>query len=395
MTRHIGKLTALQVARAKRPGMYGDGGGLNLQVTSATAKSWVFRYRGRYLGLGSAFTTSLQEARDLAHECRRQLRDGVDPLEARKARKAQAKLEAAKSVTFKEAAESFIEANHSSWTNAKHRQQWVTTLAQFAEPIIGSLPVQEIDTPLVLKVLEPIWNAIPETAYRLRGRIEAVLDSAKARGYRTGENPARWRGHLDNILPKVRRGNHHAALPYAEVPAFMAALHQRQEVAARALEFAILTAARTGEVLGARWDEIDLDNAMWTIPASRMKSGREHRVPLSPAALTIILAAERGGALVFAGLAEKTIYNLLRRMKVNATAHGFRSSFSDWSHEQTHHGAHVIEISLAHSVGNAVEQAYRRGDLFEKRRGLMDAWSRYCTNTDDAAVVPLRRTAPN
>ena len=394
MTRHIGKLTALEVSRAKRPGMYGDGGGLSLQVTSATAKSWIFRYGKRYLGLGSAFTTSLQEARDLAYECRRLLRDGVDPLEARKARKAQTKLEAAKLVTFKEAAESFIEANHSSWKNAKHHRQWITTLAQFAYPIIGNLPVQEIDTPLMLKVLEPIWNTIPETAYRLRGRIEAVLDSAKARGHRIGENPARWRGHLDKILPKVRRGNHHKAMPYAEIPAFIAKLHQQEGVAARALELVVLTAARTGEVLGARWDEINLDDAVWTIPASRMKAGREHRIPLSSAAKQIIAAmmAQGTGELVFSGLSEKSLYHLLRyHLKVGATAHGFRSSFSDWSHEQTAHSAHTIETSLAHSVGNAVEQAYRRGDLFEKRRKLMDAWSTYCATPKADKVIAFKR----
>jgi len=391
LTRHIGKLTALQVSREKRPGIYNDGGGLNLQVTSATAKSWIFRYGNKYLGLGSAFVVSLQEARDLAHECRRQRQQGIDPIAAKHAKKTQAKLEAAKLVTFKDCAESFIAANQSGWKSDKHRQQWVNTLAQFAEPIIGNLPVQEIDTTLVLKVLEPIWATIPETAYRLRGRIEAVLDSAKVRGLRTGENPARWRGHLDKILPKVKRLNHHAAMPYVEVPAFIAKLRQQDDVAARALELAILTTARTGEIVGARWDEIDLENAVWVIPAERMKAGKEHRIPLSAAAMTLVTAMERtDSALMFPGLSAKSLYNVLQRVKAGATTHGFRSSFSDWSHEQTTHNAHTIEISLAHRVGTEVERAYRRSDLFEKRRALMTAWSRYCTNAGDADVVRLR-----
>jgi integrase len=388
--RHIGKLTAVQVTREKRPGMYGDGGCLWLQVSSTTAKSWLFRYGGREMGLGSAFVVTLQEARDLAHEYRRQRQQGIDPIEAKRAKVAAAKLDSIKTVTFKECAESFIAANRSGWKSDRHHAQWVNTLAQFAEPIIGNLPVQQIDTTLVLKVLEPIWATIPETAYRLRGRIEAVLDSAKVRGYRTGENPARWRGHLDKILPKVKRVNHHAAMPYAEVPAFIAKLRQQDDVAARALEFCILTAGRSGEILGARWDEIDLDNGVWTIPAERMKAGREHKVPLSPAAMQIVATTERTGALVFSGLPTDSMYNLLQRMKVEATAHGFRSSFSDWSHEQTTHNAHTIEISLAHSVGTEVERAYRRTDLFQKRRDLMNAWGRYCTNAGDAAVVPLR-----
>jgi integrase len=371
--------------------MYGDGGCLWLQVRSANSKSWLFRYGGREMGLGSAFTVSLQEARDAAFEARRLRQQGVDPLEAKRAKVAQTKLEIARSVTFKQCADSYIEANRSTWTNPKHAGQWVNTLAQFAEPIIGNLPVGEIDAALVLKVLEPVWNKTPETAMRLRGRIEAVLDAAKARGQRVGENPARWRGHLDKILPKVKRGDHHAAMPYAEVPAFIAKLRVQEGMAARALEFAILVAGRTGEVIGARWDEIDLANAVWVIPAARMKAGREHRVPLSPAAMTIISAIKPTGELVFGSLEGKSLYRVLERMKVNATAHGFRSSFSDWAHEQTSHSAHTIEISLAHSVGNQVEQAYRRGDLFAKRAELMAAWSRYCTG--EAKVLAMRIAA--
>ena len=291
MAREMEKLTALRVERVTRAGMYGDGGGLYLRVTADGAKNWVFRFmlngRPRWMGMGPLHTISLAEARKRAGEHRLRRHDGIDPIEARRAKRLQAQLEAAKAITFKQCAESYIKAHRAGWKNAKHAAQWGATLATYAEPIIGNLSVQAIDTALVLKVLEPIWTAKPETASRLRGRMEAALDWAKARGYRQGENPARWRGHLDKLLPargKVRKVEHHAALSYAELPGFMIELREQESIAARALEFTVLTAARTGETIFARWGEINLLDKTWTIPSERMKAHREHRVPLSACA---------------------------------------------------------------------------------------------------------------
>jgi integrase len=391
----------LFVKKHKTPGLYGDGGNLYLQITNANARSWIFRYGSRYAGLGSAFNVSLEEARDLAYEYRKLLREGVDPLEVKRTKQAQARLEAAKAITFKQCASAYIESHKAAWKDAKHLQQWTNTIEQHCGPI-NDLPVQQVDTEGTLAVLQPIWATIPESASRLRGRIETVLDWAKVRGYRSGENPARWRGHLDKLLPrtsKVRKVAHHAALPYAQVPEFITKLRQRHSVTARALEFTILTAARSGEVLGARREEFDLDAAVWAVPADRMKGGREHRVPLSAPALQIIqsMMTKTGGEFIFPGgspgerLSDKVLHKVLRRMGVAATVHGFRSGFRDWAAECTHVANEVCEAALAHTVGNKVEAAYRRSDLFEKRRALMDAWSRYCSNTDDAAtVVSLR-----
>jgi integrase len=397
MAKHIGKLTALQVARAKRPGMYGDGGNLYLQVESGSAKSWIFRFGGRYLGLGSASVVSLQEARDLAHECRRLRQSGVDPIEVKRSRKAQARLEAAKAISFRQCAIAYIEAHKAEWKDRKHLQQWQNTIEQHCGPI-NDLPIASVDTEGVLAVLQPIWTVIPETASRLRGRIESILDWAKVRGYRAGENPARRRGHLDKLLPKkskVRKVAHHAAMPYSEVPEFITKLRQRHDVTALALQFCILTAARSGEVLGAERVEFDLDKAVWTIPASRMKAGKEHRVPLSAAALQIIKAVMTetgtGGALVFpAGNSGKALHGVLRGMGVDVTVHGFRSSFKDWCSECTSVANEVSEMALAHRIESGVEAAYRRGDLFGKRRDLMTAWAWFCTNAGDADVVQLR-----
>jgi integrase len=385
--------------------MYGDGGGLWLQITSSNARSWIFRYwvaerrQSREMGLGSLHVVSLQEARDLAGEYRRMRRQGVDPIEARHDTRAQRRLEAFKATTFKQCAEAYIDAHRAGWRDAKHRQQWANSLAQHAEPIIGNLPVQAIDTTAVHKVLQPIWTSIPETAARLRGRIEAILDWAKVLGYRTGENPARWRGHLDKLLPKlsrVRKVEHHAAMPYARIPEFITELRERDGAAARALEFCILTATRTGEVLGARRQEFDLDKAVWTVPAERMKAGVAHRVPLSPAALQVVKAMN-GGEFVFPGgnpgepLSPKALHKALRRMGVkDATPHGFRSAFRDWAADCTHVANEVCEAALAHTIENKVEAAYRRTDLFEKRRELMNAWARFCTDAGDADVVLLR-----
>jgi integrase len=282
----IGRLTALKVDKAKRPGMYADGGGLYLRVTHSGTKNWVFRFmlngRPRWMGVGPLHTIGLAEARNRAAGFRLQRHDGVDPIERRRAERLQGRLDAAKAMTFKESAALYVASHRAGWRNPKHAAQWQATLATYAEPVIGGLSVQVIDTALVLKVLEPIWTVKPETAGRVRARMESILDWAKARGYRAGENPARWRGHLDKLLPprsKVQRVEHHAALPYAELPGFLVSLREQEGIAARALEFAIMTAARTGEVIGSRWGEMDLLDKTWTLPAARMKSGREHRVP--------------------------------------------------------------------------------------------------------------------
>lgn len=406
----MAKLSARQVAAIKDPGRYGDGDGLWLHVSKSGRKSWVLRYkrngRAREMGLGPASLVSLAEARQKATEARRCLLEGLDPLQQREAAKAAARLEEAKAVTFKDAAERYIAAHEAAWRNPKHRQQWRNTLEQYAHPVLGQLPVGSVDTDLVMQVLEPVWATKPETAARVRGRIEAILDWARARGLREGENPARWRGHLQNLLParrKVQRVKHHAALPYPEVPAFMARLREQPGISARALEFAILTAARTSEVLGATWDEIDLSAEVWALPAGRMKSGEAHRVPLSPRAVEILERMSQHGCegYVFEGqrkgkpLSNMAFLMALRRMeRGDLTAHGFRSSFRDWAAERTGYPREVAEKALAHAIPDAVEAAYRRGDLFEKRRRLMADWAEFCAQVpaqDQVAdVVPLQ-----
>jgi len=413
MSRTLHRLKPLQVQKLKKPGMYADGGGLYLQITSPDAKSWLFRYRvadptapkgwrERYHGLGPVNAISIERARNEARRCRELRHDGMDPIEQRKAERQQRALEAAKAVTFDECADAYIAAHEPSWRNAKHRQQWRNTLKDYAGPVIGKLAVQAIDTGLVMKVIEPLWTTVPETASRLRGRIESVLDWATVRGYRQGDNPARWRGHLDNLLPargKVRRVNHHAALPYAELPAFMASLRAQEGIGARALEFTILTAARTGETIGARWNEIK--DGVWTVPAERMKAGKEHRVPLSKEALAVLARIGKGkgmdyvfpGAGEHKGLSNMAMLETLRRMgRADLTTHGFRSCFRDWAAECTSYPNHVVEKALAHVVGDKVEAAYRRGDLFEKRRRLMAEWGKYCTTATPAGeVVSLQK----
>ena len=395
-----GKLTALGVARLKTPGMYGDGGGLWLQVTGKGAKSWIFRFtlrgKSREMGLGSAGTFSLAEARDKALACRKLCAEGLDPIEAKRAQQDEARLEAARAMTFRQCATSYIESQKAGWRNTKHAAQWTATLNTYAYPVFGDLPVQAIDTGFVMQALQPIWVGKPETATRVRGRIESVLDWAKTHGYRRGENPARWKGHLSNLLPKrsrVQQVEHHAALAYSQVAAFMADLSSREAVAARALEFAILTAARTGEVIGARWSEIDLEAAEWNVPAERMKAGSAHRVPLSQPALGILrrMAEVRTGEFVFPGgwhgrpLSNMSMLMMLRRMgREDLTVHGFRSSFRDWASETTSFPSEVVEAALAHSIQSKVEAAYRRGDLFQKRRELMDAWAAICSQSETA-----------
>jgi integrase len=414
MARTIGKLTALKLDKAKQPGMYGDGGGLYLRVTPDGAKNWVFRFmlngRPRWMGMGPLHTVGLAEARKRAGEHRLRRHDGIDPIEARRAERLKARLEAAKAITFRECAETYIKSHRAGWRNEKHAGQWEATLATYAEPIIGKLSVQAIDTALVLKVLEPIWTEKPETAGRVRGRIEAVLDWARVRGYRTGENPARWRGHLDKLLPargKVRKVEHHAALPYGELPGFLVALRAQEGIAARALEFTILTAARTGEAMFVRWTELDLLNKTWTIPAGRMKAGKEHRVPLAPRVAAILeeMQAHRmasDGFVFPGGKAGKPLSNmaflmLLRRMKRDdLTARGFRSSFRDWAAERTNFPAEVAEMALAHTVSDKTVAAYNRSDLFERRRRLMQQWATFCAAPAQGQqnnVAPIRQTS--
>jgi integrase len=406
-------LTVKEVAALEKPGLHAVGGGrgLYLHISPGGARSWVFRWkrdgRRRDMGLGTAGDkdVTLAKARDLAAEKRDLVRNGKDPIEERRTERQAKRLENARAMTFEQCAKAYIAAHRAGWKSARHAAQWPSTLAIYVYPIIGDLPVQAVDVGLVLKAIEPIWASKPETASRVRGRIEAVLDWAEARGYRQGDNPTRWRGRLENLLPKktkVRAVEHHAALPYLDLPGFIAELRRQGGVTPRALEFAILTAARTGEVLGARWDEINLPDQVWTIPGARMKAGKEHRVPLSDDALNIIeqMAAIRCGEFIFPGrdrqrLSQTAMLNLLKRMGRNgATTHGFRSSFSDWVAERTAFPSEVREMALAHAVGSKVEEAYRRGDLFDKRRALAEAWARHCAMpADNARVVPIRPAA--
>ncbi len=392
MAREIGKLSAVAVRGKSAPGLYADGGGLYLQVTEAGAKTWIYRFmlkgRRRDMGLGALHTVSLAEAREEARRCRQLVREGVDPIDSRKEARLAARAATAKVMTFKQCAEAYLKAHEAGWQNAKHTAQWSSTLDRYAYPVMGELSVAAVDTGLVMKALEPIWSTKTETASRVRGRIEAILDWAIVRKYREGENPARWKGHLDHLLParaKVQKAGHHAALPYDQMADFMKTLRAVDGTAARALEFAILTAARTGEVLGASWAEIDLEKRLWVIPPERMKAGREHRVPLSETALAVLKALNgREGPVFKGGKADKPLSNMallmtLRRMKrTDLTAHGFRSTFRDWVAECTDFPHEVAEMALAHAVGDKVEAAYRRGDLFEKRRKLMDDWAGYC-----------------
>jgi integrase len=406
MPRTLNKLSPLKVQKLGHKGLHSDGGGLYLRISKSGTKSWMFRFgdggKLRDMGLGPVHTISLPRARELARECRELRLQGIDPITHRRASLAARKAADAKAITFKECATAFVASHEAGWGNASHRQQWTNTLAQYVYPTLGEQPVAAIDTTLVMKVLDPIWRTIPETASRVRGRIEAVLDWAKARGYRSGENAARWRGHLDHLLParaKVQRIKHLTALPYDEIGAFMAALRQETSIAARALEFTILTAARTGEVLGATWDEIDLKAKIWIVPAERMKAGKTHRVALSAAAIAVLagMQAIRQNEFIFPGqrgrLSHKAMQLVLRRMeRRDTTVHGTRSSFRDFAAERTNFPREVAEAALAHAIPNAVEAAYRRGDLFEKRRKLMEAWADYCGKPSAGGkVVPIRR----
>jgi integrase len=401
----MGKLSALRIKSLVRPGRYGDGDGLWLQVRDAERRAWLFRYRwhgrARAMGLGPLADVALADAREAARECRALLRKGLDPIEHRRAQRAAEQLAA--SPPFKTVFELYLAAHEAGWRNDKHKAQWRSTLESYALPKLGTRPVSEVATGDVTAVLQPIWTKLPETANRLRGRLEAVLDFAKARGWRSGDNPARWRGHLNNLLPsraKLAKVKHHAALPYADVAGFVTALRKQPGIAAKALEFAILTAARTGEVIGARWSEIDQARALWTVPAERMKSGREHRLPLSDRAREILEEMnELGGEYVFPGgkpdapLSNMAMTAVLRRMKrTDITVHGFRSTFRDWAAETTGYAREVAEAALAHTLKDRVEAAYKRGDLLEKRRRLMADWSTYCADSRPRrGVVALKR----
>lgn len=406
MAKATNSLTAKRVERLRKPGRYHDGHGLHLVVTPSTTKNWQLRYYRanveHWHGLGPFHTVSLKEARERARAARLQLLDGVDPIDAKKLQKAALALEAAKALTFQEAAEQYYRQHERKWKNPKHSAQFLSTLRTYAFPKIGRLAVADVDTGQVLRCVEPIWQDKTETANRVRGRIESVLDWAQVRGYRTGDNPARWRGHLSEVLPlpeKIKTPKHHAAMAFAEVPNFMAELAARQAVAARALALAVLTAARTGEVIGATWDEIDFNDKTWTIPAGRMKGGKEHKVPLAQPVLEILraLPREADNPYVFigqqsgGGLSNMAMLTLLKRMSQPVTAHGFRSSFRDWAAERTSYPNHIVEMALAHVVGG-VEGAYRRGDLLEKRRRLMAEWAKFATTSimPNAKVVGIR-----
>jgi integrase len=389
--RTINRLTPVSVAKLKTPGLHHDGGGLYLQVTIGAGdvvnKSWILRYmldgKARKMGLGPLSLVGLAEARERALAARRAVRlDHVDPIDARATEQAARRAEQARAMTFEQCATAYIQAHQASWSNARHRKQWPETLQAYVYPVIGPLPVAAIDMPLILKVLEPLWGEKQETAARVRARIERVLSWAAVRGHRSGENPARWRGHLDQVLARRnKRGIRHLpAMPYSDVPGFMGELRQQHGVAAHALEFCILTGTRTKEVLGARWDEISGD--VWTIPAARMKTGKEHRIPLSRRALEILSSLPRKGALVFQGhTAHMAMLKVLQHKHAGLTVHGFRSSFRDWAGEQTNFPNEVCEQALGHSISSAVEKAYRRGDLFEKRRRLMADWATYATGS--------------
>jgi integrase len=415
MPRRAKGVTAAQVERGTKLGRFGDGAGLYLLVRSHKAKFWLFRYtrkgKMREMGLGPAVgrtAVPLALARSRARELHAMVREGRDPLAEREDEDAKRDADAAKAkaaaITFAQVADMFLAAHEGSWRNPKHRQQWRNTLEQYVLPAIGDLPVGAVDTGAVVKIIEPLWCGKTETASRLRGRIESILDYAKARGWRTAENPARWRGHLDQLLPKrskVQRVEHHAALPWREAGAFMTRLRQNSGLSARCLEFLILTAARSGEVRGARWGEIDLAHAVWTVPAERIKGGRDHRVPLSEPALVVLheMAQLGAGGFVFPGLKLQSALSdvaLARAVDAaggnGATVHGMRSTFRDWCAEATNYPRELAEAALAHVLQDKTEAAYQRGDRLERRRRLMAEWAAFLARPMIAGEVMMLRT---
>ena len=392
MARGINRLSAREVETAKNSGLIADGGGLYLQISKSGAKSWLYKFmlngRSREMGLGSLKAISLADVREKAALCRAALTDGIDPIEARKSDRNRGSVADQKSITFADAADAYIATHESGWKNAKHATQWQNTLAVDAYPVAGRLLVSDIDTEVVMRILRPIWALKPETAGRLRARIERILDWATVSGFREGQNPAQWRGHLENLLPaksRIHSVKHHPAMPYQEIGGFILQLRGQDGVAAQALEFLIYTAARTSEVRGALWTEFDLDLGIWTIPGPRTKVGKEHRIPLPERSLQIVKGFHRNatGDFVFPGgksrkgLSDMALLSVLRRLEIKETVHGFRSSFRDWAADQTQFPREVAEQALAHAIGNKVEAAYLRSDLFEKRRYLMNLWATY------------------
>ena len=392
MARTHNKLTTKTINSLKNPGYYSDGNGLYLQISKSLTKSWLFIYKrdGKKfeIGLGSLNTETLVEAREKAQDYKKLLASGINPLTEKRKNEQERLLANALSMTFEQCVTSYFELNKHAWKNTKHASQWLNTLTQYCNPIIGNLAIEDIDTALVTKCLEPIWITKNETASRLRGRIEQVLSWATVKKYRTGENPARWKGHLDQILPKpskVQTAKHYPALPFVEITSFMKQLKRQDGIAAKCLEFTILCAARTNEAIGATWDEIDIDAKIWTIPAERMKAEKEHRVPLSDRSIDLLKEMQSfiTNDFVFPsakkGLSNMAMLKLLKRMdRQNITVHGFRSSFRDWAAELTEYPNFVVEMSLAHTIKNQAEAAYRRGDLLEKRFRLMNDWDRFC-----------------
>lgn len=403
MARQIEKLTSLEVSKKTKPGYHSDGAGLYLQVSAAGAKSWLFRFtiagKKRWMGLGPFHTVTLAEARLKARECRHALLNGHDPLEQKRSTVLAAALERARMMTFEQCASAYIATHRATWRNPKHGGQWVSTLATYAGPVIGELPVAEVDTAMVVKVLQPIWHTKTETAVRLRGRIEKILDWAATREYRAGDNPARWRGHLENLLAdpnKIAPVEHHPALPWHAVGAFMSDLRKCPGIAPRALEFLILTNLRSNSVRGTRWDEMDFDAKVWKVPGGRMKGGKEFRAPLSSAALALLNTIPRTDELVFPGRkagspqSDMTLTAVLKRMKRDdISVHGFRSTFRDWASESVANSFphEVIEQAMSHTLADKVEAAYRRGDLLAKRALLMQAWADYCMTVPTVAEV--------
>lgn len=402
------ELSALEVNRLNVPGLWFVGGvaGLGLQVLPTGGRTWVLRTmvagKRRDIGLGGFPTVTLAGARQAARTTREKIKQGIDPVNEAKAMRGALAASRASEMTFADATKAFISAKEVEWSNLKHAAQWRSTIATYVAPIIGKVYVRDVDTSHIAKVLEPIWLTKNETASRLRGRIESILDWSTVRGYRKGDNPARWRGHLDHILAKpskVQKVEHHAALPYAELGAFMEQLRKQEGMGARALEFAILTAMRSGEVRGATWDEINLDQSIWVIPGERMKAKKEHRVPLSDDAVTMLRALPRFGdsKLLFPNnkgnsLSDMTLTAVLRRMSIPVTAHGFRSTFRDWAAERTNYPREVAEMALAHTLESKVEAAYLRTDMFEKRRRMMRDWAKFCATLPPAGsttVTPI------
>lgn len=390
------KLTQLHVDRTKAAGLYGDGAGLWLKVNAGGSRSWIYRYmlsgKQRWAGLGSYPDVTLAAARERAAEMRKMLASGRDPLDEKKSTRSALVAASAKTITFDSAAKLYIDSHKEGWRNAKHIEQWRSTLQTYASAKIGALDVSKIETAHILSIFQKdqLWTEKTETASRLRGRIESILDWCTVHKYRSGENPARWKGHLDKLLPaknRVMQREHFPALPYAEISSFMSDLRSEIGVAARAVEFVILTACRSGEARGCTWSEIDLDNRLWIIPAARMKAGKEHRVPLSSQALDLILDMQKlkTSCYVFRGmkddsmLSDMSLTAVLRRMnRKDITVHGFRSTFRDWGAEKTDFSTEMLELALAHTISNQVEAAYRRGDMFEKRRKMMQTWADYC-----------------